>query len=182
MLRGTNSIHEALHASDPPAAGEPVDDEGHCKTAGQWAAPSWRQAVGRNYSRPGRPLIRGGALQALLCTSDRRAPTTMTESVVSVGPGCLRPGRYDEGAVPATGGGRFIELVLRDGRPPAGSLSNFSPARGFPSGSDRGSRVGGWPGRSLGSCLTRPVGSHHKRDPPGRPARLEVAHRVRCGV
>jgi hypothetical protein len=53
---------------------------------------------------------------------------------------------------------------------------------GAPSGSDLGSRVGGWPGRSLGSCLTRPVGSHHKGDPPGRPARLEVAHRVRCGA
>ena len=55
-------------------------------------------------------------------------------------------------------------------------------ASGSPSGSDLGSRVGGWPGRSLGSCLTRPVGSHHKGDPPGRPARLEVAHRVRCGA
>jgi hypothetical protein len=56
------------------------------------------------------------------------------------------------------------------------------PGGGSPSGSDPGSRVGGWPGRSLGSCLTRRVGSHHKGDPPGRPARLEVAHRVRCGV
>ena len=53
---------------------------------------------------------------------------------------------------------------------------------GFPFRERSRKRVGGWPGRSLGSCLTRPVGSHHKGDPPGRPARLEVAHRVRCGV
>ena len=64
----------------------------------------------------------------------------------------------------------------------ATSLSCNITDRRSPSGSDLGSRVGGWPGRSLGSCLTRRVGSHHKGDPPGRPARLEVAHRVRCGA
>jgi hypothetical protein len=64
-----------------------------------------------------------------------------------------------------------------------GRMRGGCPGGGVsPSGSDLGSRVGGWPGRSLGSCLTRPVGSHHKGDPPGRPARLEVAHRVRCGA
>ena len=66
--------------------------------------------------------------------------------------------------------------------PRRGRGQGVSRCGGFPSGSDLGSRVGGWPGRSLGSCLTRPVGSHHKGDPPGRPARLEVAHRVRCGA
>jgi hypothetical protein len=155
MVHGTNSVHEPLHTPGPtrvPRADRRAQSPG---SAGQRAALRRQQALSRDYSRPGCALLRGGAPQALLCTSDRRAPTTMTESVLSVGPGG-RCGRAGTTRGPCCDRRRrFIELVLRGGRPPAGSLSSCSPARGSPSGSDLGSRVGGWPGRSLGACLTR---------------------------
>jgi hypothetical protein len=60
MIRGTNSFHEPLHAPDPTAGDGPDDDHRHPETAGQRTASRRRQAMGRNYSRLGRPLIWSG--------------------------------------------------------------------------------------------------------------------------
>ena len=66
MLHGTNSFHEALHASDSTACWKPIGDHERPESAGRPTTPRRVQAPERNYSRSGRPLIWGGAPRALL--------------------------------------------------------------------------------------------------------------------
>jgi len=66
MIRGTNLFHEPLHGPDTATRSEPVDGRGHPECAAQRLETRRPQAMDHNYSRLGRPLIRGGAPRALL--------------------------------------------------------------------------------------------------------------------
>jgi hypothetical protein len=65
MIRGTNSFHEPLHGPDAGTRSKPVDGRGHSECAGQSLDTRRSQAMDRNYSRPGRLLIGGGAPREL---------------------------------------------------------------------------------------------------------------------
>jgi hypothetical protein len=65
MTCGTNSFHESVHIPGRTRMQRAVDDHGQSESAGQKAIARWLQATGRNYSRPGRPLIGGGAPREL---------------------------------------------------------------------------------------------------------------------
>ena len=80
MLRGTNSFHGPFHGSDPAHAAGRLDDRAGGKCAGQRPQASIVVSVDHNNSRPGRPLLRGGAPRALCDAPDDGRPAVVTLS------------------------------------------------------------------------------------------------------
>jgi hypothetical protein len=90
MVHGTNSFHAPLHASDSTACWKPIGEHERPERAGRRPEPRRLQALGRNYSRPGRPLTRGGAHRVLSGPTFSPVHAAMTQriwtSLVAGGP------------------------------------------------------------------------------------------------